>query len=77
MVHGAPNTLTIRNKGDHARRRKLLSMAFSESKIMSYENIVQKHVRSLCENMEDCARSERGSLDMSPQSEYPTNVSMA
>lgn len=69
MVHGATNTLTIRHKGEHARRRKLLSLAFSEARMMSYENIIQRNINSLCQNLELCAKSQGATLNLSPQSE--------
>ncbi|KAF7541484.1 hypothetical protein G7054_g568 [Neopestalotiopsis clavispora] len=67
MVHGATNTLTIRHKGEHARRRKLLSLAFSEARMMSYENIIQRNINSLCQNLELCAKSQGATLNLSPQ----------
>lgn len=43
LVHSAPNTLTIRDKSDHSRRRRILSLAFSEAKIQLCENILSCH----------------------------------
>lgn len=48
LVHSAPNTLTIRDKSDHSRRRRILSLAFSEAKIQSYENILLRHINNFC-----------------------------
>jgi cytochrome P450 len=73
LVHSAPNTLTIRHKADHARRRRILSLAFSDSRMLSYQNIVLRHVYALCDNLEEVARREGGgSVNMSLQSDYFT-----
>jgi cytochrome P450 len=59
MVHSAPNTLTIRHKEDHARRRRILSQAFSDARIASYENIVRRHIDALCDNLEANAQEQQ------------------
>ncbi|KAI0873979.1 cytochrome P450 [Hypoxylon argillaceum] len=51
LVHSAPNTLTIRHKDDHARRRRILSQAFSDARILSYERIVRRHIDALCDTL--------------------------
>ncbi|KPA38211.1 isoamyl alcohol oxidase [Fusarium langsethiae] len=73
LVHSAPNTLTIRHRANHARRRRILSLAFSDSRMLSYQNIVLRHVNALCDNLEEVARREGGgSVNMSLQSDYFT-----
>lgn len=77
MVHGAPNTLTIRRKEDHAWRRKILSLGLSDSRMLSYESIVKKHIMALLDNMEENSRINESALtkqklDMSRQSDYFT-----
>ncbi|KAH7173133.1 cytochrome P450 [Fusarium flagelliforme] len=73
LVHSAPNTLTIRHKADHARRRRILSLAFSDSRMLSYQSIVLRHVNALCDNLEEIATREGGgSVNMSLQSDYFT-----
>lgn len=67
MVHSAPNTLTIRDKRDHGRRRRILSQALSESQIRAYESIVLRHIRTLCSNIQ-AACDANETVDMSLQS---------
>lgn len=73
MVHSAPNTLTIRHKEVHAWRRRILSQAFSDARMLSYESIVRHHIHALCDNLgvnknEQKKESQKTSLDMSLQS---------
>ncbi|KAF4333510.1 isoamyl alcohol oxidase [Fusarium beomiforme] len=73
LVHSAPNTLTIRHKADHARRRRVLSLAFSDAQMNAYQSIVLRHVNSLCGNLAEVARLEDGGVvNMSLQSDYFT-----
>ncbi|KAJ0374328.1 Cytochrome P450 monooxygenase apf8 [Colletotrichum chrysophilum] len=77
LVHSAPNTLTIRNREDHARRRRILSLAFSDAQLRAYEAILLRHIDTLCLNLSDNAKSQASSsgseaLDMSHQCDYFT-----
>ncbi|WYZ36342.1 hypothetical protein EsH8_XII_000092 [Colletotrichum jinshuiense] len=77
LVHSAPNTLTIRNRRDHARRRRILSLAFSDAQLRAYEGILLGHIETLCSNLgENADRNKPGSegvlLDMAIQSDYFT-----
>ncbi|KID92407.1 aps8, partial [Metarhizium majus ARSEF 297] len=77
MVHSAPNSLTIRHKEDHAKRRRILSLAFSDSQILKYEKIVHRHIDSLCDNIKAAIdrqkeATEEISVDMSDQSDWLT-----
>ncbi|KAI8628149.1 cytochrome P450 [Xylariaceae sp. FL1651] len=77
LVHSAPNTLTIRHKEDHARRRRILSQAFSEARILSYESIVRRHIDALCDNLsvntqEPRSKTEQPSFNMSLQGDWFT-----
>ncbi|KAL3294140.1 isoamyl alcohol oxidase [Colletotrichum asianum] len=77
LVHSAPNTLTIRNREDHARRRRILSLAFSDAQLRAYEAILLRHIETLCLNLSDNAKSQASSsgsdaLDMSHQCDYFT-----
>ncbi|EUC26773.1 hypothetical protein COCCADRAFT_42247 [Bipolaris zeicola 26-R-13] len=57
LVHGAPNTLTIRRKEEHTWRRRILSLALSDAKVTSYQDILSKHIATLCKNLERSSRS--------------------
>ncbi|KAF9873690.1 hypothetical protein CkaCkLH20_08800 [Colletotrichum karsti] len=77
LVHSAPNTLTIRNREDHARRRRILSLAFSDAQLRAYEAILLRHIDTLCLNLTDNARSQASAsgseaLDMAHQFDYFT-----
>ncbi|KAF6832074.1 benzoate 4-monooxygenase cytochrome p450 [Colletotrichum musicola] len=77
LVHSAPNTLTIRNREDHARRRRILSLAFSDARLRAYEAILLRHIDTFCLNLADNAKSQGLSagaeaLDMSEQCDYFT-----
>ncbi|KAL0935889.1 isoamyl alcohol oxidase [Colletotrichum truncatum] len=77
LVHSAPNTLTIRNRDDHARRRRILSLAFSDAQLRAYESILLRHIENLCLNLSENSKSqatESGAkaLDMSHQCDYFT-----
>ncbi|KAM0256416.1 hypothetical protein ACHAPA_012171 [Fusarium lateritium] len=78
LVHGAPNTLTMRHKEEHSWRRRILSIALSDSKVLSYENVLKRHIATLCGNLEATAKSkenadtEGGAIDISRQSDHFT-----
>jgi cytochrome P450 len=81
MVHSAPNTLTIRKKEDHARRRRILSLAFSDARMLSYESTVKGCIKALCDNLRQNALAKDGSsketlIDMSFQSEFTSEVTL-
>lgn len=73
LVHSAPNTLTIRHKEVHARRRRILSLAFSDARMLSYESTVKGCIKVLCDNLKNSALTHDDSpnetvIDMSLQS---------
>lgn len=70
LVHSAPNTLTIRQKEHHARNRRILSLAFSDAKVLSYEGILLRHIKTLCNVLgaNSTNGSKNDSFDMSSQS---------
>ncbi|KAK2051615.1 putative cytochrome P450, partial [Colletotrichum caudatum] len=77
LVHSAPNTLTVRNREDHARRRRILSLAFSDAQLRAYEAILLRNIETLCLNLSENAKLQASSsvseaLDMSQQCDYFT-----
>ncbi|KAE8833769.1 hypothetical protein PTNB73_04850 [Pyrenophora teres f. teres] len=77
LVHSAPNTLTIRHKEIHARRRRILSLAFSDARMLSYESTVKGCIKALCDNLRENALAQDNSpketlIDMSLQSDWFT-----
>lgn len=51
FVHPAPNTHNTRDKALHARKRRVLSQAFSDSAIKEMERYILSNVRSFCEQI--------------------------
>ncbi|KAI1763248.1 cytochrome P450 [Hypoxylon sp. FL1150] len=51
FVHPAPNTHNTRDKGLHARKRRVLSQAFSDSAVKEMERYILSNVRSFCEQI--------------------------
>ncbi|KAJ5822466.1 benzoate 4-monooxygenase cytochrome P450 [Penicillium robsamsonii] len=48
LVHRTANTLTMRDKKQHAQRRRIMSQGFSDAAIRSFEPRVQELIRTLC-----------------------------
>ncbi|XXH02093.1 hypothetical protein Hte_008459 [Hypoxylon texense] len=59
FVHPAPNTHNTRDKALHARKRRVLSQAFSDSAIKEMERYILSNVRSFCEQIGAGASEER------------------
>lgn len=59
FVHPAPNTHNTRDKALHARKRRVLSQAFSDSAIKEMEKYILSNVRSFCEQVGIGASEER------------------
>ncbi|KAI1771087.1 isotrichodermin C-15 hydroxylase [Hypoxylon cercidicola] len=59
FVHPAPNTHNTRDKALHARKRRVLSQAFSDSAIKGMERYILSNVRSFCEQIGVGASDER------------------
>ncbi|KAH7330247.1 cytochrome P450 [Rhexocercosporidium sp. MPI-PUGE-AT-0058] len=51
MVHNTPSTFTLRNKKEHAWKKRILSQKISDSAIRSYEPEVLKIVDRFCDVM--------------------------
>lgn len=49
--HPAPNTHNTRDKALHARKRRVLSQAFSDSAVKEMEKYVLANIRSFCEQI--------------------------
>ncbi|OQE11748.1 hypothetical protein PENVUL_c002G08830 [Penicillium vulpinum] len=48
MVHRAPNTLTVIDKKKHGKKRRVISQAFSDNTLKSYEGVILEQVQHLC-----------------------------
>ncbi|KAK0712587.1 cytochrome P450-like protein [Lasiosphaeria miniovina] len=57
FVNPAPNTHNTRDKAVHARKRRVLSRAFSDSNIKEVERYVVANVRKFCEALGDLGRA--------------------
>ena len=51
FVHPAPNTHNSRDKDVHARKRRVLSHAFSDSAIKEVERYILGNVRTFCQEI--------------------------
>lgn len=51
MVHGAPNTFTLINKKEHARRRRLLAPGLSDTALKSYESAILARIGLFCDSL--------------------------
>ena len=49
LVHRTVNTLTMRDKKQHAQRRRIMSHGFSDAAIRSFEPRVKELIRTLCD----------------------------
>ncbi|OJK01152.1 hypothetical protein ASPACDRAFT_26403, partial [Aspergillus aculeatus ATCC 16872] len=49
LVHRTANTLTMRDKKQHAKRRRIMSHGFSDAAIRSFEPRVQELIQTLCD----------------------------
>jgi cytochrome P450 len=56
FVHPAPNTHNSRDKELHARKRRVLSQAFSESAIKGMERYILGNIRTFCEGLGELSR---------------------
>ncbi|KAK0610117.1 cytochrome P450 [Bombardia bombarda] len=56
FVHPAPNTHNVRDKEVHARKRRVLSHAFSDSAVKEVERYIVANVRSFCEGIGSIGR---------------------
>ncbi|KAK4120542.1 cytochrome P450-like protein [Parathielavia appendiculata] len=56
FVHPAPNTHNTRDKDMHARKRRVLSHAFSDGAIKGVERYILANIRTFCEAVGDSGR---------------------
>jgi len=57
FVHPAANTHNARNKDLHARKRRVLSHAFSDGAIKEVERYILANIRTFCDSIGDLGRS--------------------
>lgn len=60
FVHPAPNTHNARDKELHARKRRVLSQAFSDSAIKQMERYILGNVRTFCDQIGAGVPGEKG-----------------
>lgn len=51
LAQQAPNTLTLSNKVQHARRRRVVAQAFSETSLRRFEPKVQSVLERFCQHL--------------------------
>jgi hypothetical protein len=69
MVHNTPSTFTLRNKKEHAWKKRILSQKFSDSAIRSYEPEVLKLVDRFCDAL--CPKPSEKSESATPETKSP------
>ncbi len=67
MVHKALNTLTIRDKKEHSRRRRVISQGFSDSALRSYAPAMMKLINQFCDHLVQSTTSSTTDEWQSPQ----------
>ncbi|EPS29076.1 hypothetical protein PDE_04025 [Penicillium oxalicum 114-2] len=76
LVHRTANTLTMRDKKQHAQRRRIMSHGFSDAAIRSFEPRVQELIQTLCDLLivKDASADSEWSApqDMAPWFDYLT-----
>jgi cytochrome P450 len=66
MMHRVPNTITLRDRKEHGRRRRILGPGFSDQAIKSYEGKIRVIVGRLCTALSPSAEEgEKGSWSAS------------
>lgn len=62
LAQQAPNTLTLSNKVQHARRRRVVAQAFSETSLRRFEPKVQSILERFCQHLRSAANepAEKG-----------------
>lgn len=71
FVHPAPNTHNIRDKEMHARKRRVLSQAFSDGAMKEMERYVLANIRTFCDQI---GRGSACDLDGSKGWSSPKNM---
>ncbi|KAF5864593.1 hypothetical protein ETB97_007151 [Aspergillus alliaceus] len=49
MVHRAPNTLTLIDKRQHGRKRRIIGQGFGDAALRGFEGTTMDHVRKFCD----------------------------
>ena len=60
MMHRVPNTITLRDRTEHGRRRRILGPGFSDQAIKSYEGKIRVIVGRFCAALKPSAEEETG-----------------
>ena len=59
MMHRVPNTITLRDRKEHGRRRRILGPGFSDQAIKSYEGKIRVIVGRFCAALRPSAEEEK------------------
>ncbi|OJJ42479.1 hypothetical protein ASPZODRAFT_170147 [Penicilliopsis zonata CBS 506.65] len=51
MVHRAPNTLTLIDKKQHGRKRRIIGQGFGDNALRGYEDTIMELVRRFCDSL--------------------------
>jgi cytochrome P450 len=79
FVHPAANTHNIRDKEQHARKRRVLSNAFSDSATKEMQRYILNNVRTFCEqigSMAGAASEKKGWTEPKNMSDFTSYLAM-
>lgn len=51
MVHRAPNTLTLIDKKQHGRKRRIIGQGFGDAALRGFEGTIMGLVRKFCDEL--------------------------
>ncbi|OCL09020.1 cytochrome P450 [Glonium stellatum] len=63
MVHQALNTLTVRDKKDHGRRRRVISQGLSDSTLRNFEPAMLEIINRFCDRLLETVEEENGKMN--------------
>ena len=69
MVHRAPNTLTLIDKREHGRKRRIISQGLSQGALRLYEPAILRQIHSFCHHVGGAVRVR----SPSPETRTSTN----
>jgi cytochrome P450 len=83
MVHQALNTLTVRDKKDHGRRRRVISQGLSDSTLRNFEPAMLEIINRFCDRLLETVEEESAKVNgesqpvTSPEQTWKTPRNMA
>ncbi|KAI1927821.1 hypothetical protein LOZ39_003991 [Ophidiomyces ophidiicola] len=70
----SPNTLTLRDKKQHASRRRIISQGLSDSALRTYEETIDKHIDNFIERL---SKGDTANIESTPTGTWSVSKNMA